>query len=154
LFCLHAGDQAIHADAPHLFEHEDCLPSHYLNVFTPGYDVINNPNDDCRRNEFDNDGIWTRNSTVGGTAFVHGSHKLSATAKLLSEDDADEDEINDGATLRGRLLRLRTLRPALEAGDAVLFDCRARSTAGSQTQAGGEEADAVPERVPVVVPRP
>ena len=127
LLCL-SGDQAIHADTPHLFEHVDCLPCHYLNVFTPGYKVMNDPNNNCYQNEFNHDDIWTGNSTIGGTAFVHGSHKLSVSTQLLSEDDVDMDTNGNGnsdnALLRRQLLQLRTLRPALDAGDVVLFDCR------------------------------
>ncbi|KAL7535354.1 hypothetical protein ACHAXR_006439 [Thalassiosira sp. AJA248-18] len=128
LSCPGAGDQAIHADTPHLFEHVDCLPCHYLNVFTPGYNVINDPNNNCYQNEFV-DGIWTGNSTMGGTALVHGSHKLSVTTQLLSEDDSDMSKngnngTNDDALLRRQLLQLRTLRPALDTGDVLIFDCR------------------------------
>lgn len=127
--CPGSGDQAIHADTPHLFEHVDCLPCHYCNVFTPGYNVVDEPNNECFRNEFDSDGLWTGNSTIGGTAVVHGSHKLSVTTQLLSEDDADvgmnQSDTSDNATLRRQLLQLRTLRPALEPGDALIFDCRA-----------------------------
>jgi len=152
--CPGSGDQAIHADTPHLFEHVDCLPCHYLNVFTPGYNVTNNTNnnddddddnnnagkDECYKHEFDEDGIWTGNSTMGGTAFVHGSHRLSVTKQLLSEDDDDDaatgsmgttgnnndDDDDDTATAirKRRLLQLRTIRPSLDAGDVVFFDCR------------------------------
>ena len=58
---------------------------------------------------------------------MHGSHKLSVTAELLYEDDADITDrsgTSDRAALRRQLLQLRTLRPALEAGDVVFFDCR------------------------------
>jgi len=59
---------------------------------------------------------------------VHGSHKLSVSTQLLSEDDVDMDTNGNGnsdnALLRRQLLQLRTLRPALDAGDVVLFDCR------------------------------
>jgi len=120
LSCPGSADQAIHADTPHLFEHVDCLPCHYLNVFTPGYKVDNSTNNSSFRNEFHN-GIWTGNSTIGGTAFVHGSHRLSVTAQLLSEEDETED---DTALTRKQLLQLRTLRPALDTGDVVFFDCR------------------------------
>ena len=32
---------------------------------------------------------------MGGTAFVHGSHRLSVSARLLSEDDNDHMTGND-----------------------------------------------------------
>eukprot|EP00934_Nitzschia_sp_Nitz4_P006643 Nitzschia sp. Nitz4//scaffold59_size112058//83339//84778//NITZ4_004122-RA/size112058-processed-gene-0.200-mRNA-1//1//CDS//3329555162//6633//frame0 len=60
------GDQAIHADCPHLFEHIPDLPAHYINIFTPG-----TPFDEA----------------VGGTAFVHGSHNLEFTAKHCGTTD-------------------------------------------------------------------
>ena len=59
-----------------------------MNVFTPGYRVVDDPSaNDCFLNEFDDDGIFTGNTTMGGTAFVHGSHRLSVSARLLSDDD-------------------------------------------------------------------
>ena len=124
--CPGSGDQAIHADTPHLFEHEDCLPCHYLNVFTPGYHVVDDQTDDSVDHEFI-DGIWTGNSTMGGTALVYGSHKLSVSAQLLSEEDAGgmkDDNDAAASSTRKKMLWLRTLRPALEAGDVLLFDCR------------------------------
>ena len=140
LSCPGSADQAIHADTPHLFEHVDCLPCHYLNVFTPGYKVSNSTNTSFR-NEFHN-GIWTGNSTIGGTAFVHGSHRLSVTAQLLSEENETE---GDNALTRKQLLQLRTLRPALDTGDVVFFDCRtihyglANASQGDKT---GEDVNA------------
>jgi hypothetical protein len=61
-----AADQAIHADCPHLFEHLECLPAHYINIFAPGV-----PFDD----------------KVGGTAFFHGSHNLRFTAQHCGSSD-------------------------------------------------------------------
>ena len=136
--CPGSADQAIHADTPHLFEHEDCLPCHYLNVFTPGYQVVDDANvADFVTHEFC-DGIWTGNSTMGGTAFVYGSHKLSVSAQLLSEEEDGTTgwkEMKRGSTengaagsasvsMRKKMLWLRTLRPSLEAGDVLMFDCR------------------------------
>jgi hypothetical protein len=133
LSCPGSGDQAIHADTPHLFEHINCLPCHYMNIFTPGYQIINDSVNDCFRNEYDCDGVWTGNSTMGGTAFIHGSHMLRVSAQLLSEDnkehivtDKEEDNSNytDAAMNRKNLLQLRTLRPSLDVGDVLFFDCR------------------------------
>eukprot|EP00980_Cylindrotheca_fusiformis_P000379 scaffold91_cov127-Cylindrotheca_fusiformis.AAC.39 len=61
-----AADQAIHADCPHLFEHIECLPAHYINIFAPGV-------------AFDD--------KVGGTAFFHGSHNLRFTAQHCGPSD-------------------------------------------------------------------
>ena len=143
LSCPGSGDQAVHADTPHLFEHVDCLPCHYLNVFTPGY-MVNDCTTNCYyRNEF-SDGIWTGNSTLGGTAFVQGSHKLSVTAELLSESEDTTGEDNT-ALIRKQLLQLRTLRPALDAGDVLLFDCRTIHYGLANTSQGdttGKDIDA------------
>ncbi|KAL9178813.1 hypothetical protein ACHAXT_003944 [Thalassiosira profunda] len=142
LSCPGSADQAIHADTPHLFEHLDCLPCHYCNVFTPGYEVIDILDNQCYQNEFNLDGIWTGNSTMGGTAFVQGSHKLSVTTQLLAEDDADDE---DKASRRRKLLQLRTIRPALEAGDVLIFDCRTIHYGLANTSPGdpsGKDANA------------
>lgn len=122
--CPGSGDQAIHADTPHLFEHTDCHPCHYCNVFTPGYKITNDPEkkNPSVQNEFV-DGLWTGNSTMGGTALVYDSHRLSVSAMLLAEGDDNGNE-NDDASLRRQLLQLLTLRPALDAGDVVIFDNR------------------------------
>ncbi len=137
LSCPGSGDQAIHADTPHLFEHVNCLPCHYMNVFTPGYRVVDDASaNNCFLNEFDDDGIFTGNTRMGGTAFVHGSHKLRVSTMLLFDDNDDRDDARnvmtsdafavarDDASARRDMLQLRTLRPALDAGDVIFFDCR------------------------------
>ena len=143
--CPGSGDQAIHADTPHLFEHLDCLPCHYCNIFTPGYEVRQKEQNQSNiMHEFDNDGIWTGKSHMGGTALVDGSHKLSVTAKLLAEDD---DTTNgEEAVTRRQLLQLHTIRPALDTGDVIIFDNRTlhyglantckRDTSGENNHAG------------------
>ena len=50
---------------------------------------------------------------VGGTAFVSGSHNLGFTAKYASADDDDNTNVYP-----------YLVRPCLELGDVVLFDCR------------------------------
>jgi len=120
--CPGSGDQAIHADTPHLFEHMDCHPCHYCNVFTPGYKITHKADNQSVQNEFV-DGLWTGSSTMGGTALVYNSHKLSVSAMLLSEGD-DSGSENDNVSLRRQLLQLLTLRPALDVGDVVIFDNR------------------------------
>ncbi len=120
--CPGSGDQAIHADTPHLFEHIDCHPCHYCNVFTPGYKVTNEQTENPPvQNEFV-DGLWTGSSTMGGTSLVYDSHRLSVSAMLLSEGDNGNE--HDDASLHRQLLQLLTLRPALDAGDIVIFDNR------------------------------
>ncbi|KAL7524670.1 hypothetical protein ACHAWF_003378, partial [Thalassiosira exigua] len=132
--CPGAGDQAIHADAPHLFENTDCHPCHYCNVFTPGYQVVDEPGS---RNNFDADGVWTGNTDMGGTAFVHGSHRLSVSARLTSEEGGGFDDEAGDQTAR-RLRQLRTIRPALDVGDVAIFDCRTMHYGLANTSREGE----------------
>ena len=137
--CPGSGDQAIHADTPHLFEHINCLPCHYCNIFTPGFEIISDEeNHGYFKHEFDSDGVWTGNTTMGGTALVNGSHKLNVTAKLLGE----EDSVDSSESMKRRqLLQLQTIRPALDVGDVLIFDNRclhyglANNSAGDKTGA-------------------
>lgn len=100
-----SADQAIHADTPHLFETYDCLPAHYVNAFCLGADIVY---------EKDGFGMSTGASLVGGTAFVHASHKLSFTASLKE---------NWSVNTEPRVLQ-NLVRPSLDVGDVLLFDCR------------------------------
>lgn len=140
--CPGSVDEAIHADTPHLYEHADYLPCHYLNVITPGYHVVEGPASPTgKKKSFENefiDGMWTGNSTMGWNAFVYGSHDLGVSTELLAEDDEGDDkkekgaksrnkrgDVNQhGAAIREKMLWLRTLRPSLEAGDVLIFDGR------------------------------
>lgn len=100
-----SADQALHADTPHLFEHLDCLPAHYINAFCLGADI---------EVERDSDGCATGSTLVGGTVFIHDSHFLSFTA-----------EMEDRQAVSGRNEMWKNLvRPSLQLGDVVLFDCR------------------------------
>ena len=93
-----SADQAIHADTPHLFENApDPLPAHYINVFTPGCPAVDN---------------------VGQTAFVHGSHRLDFVAKYCTGGDNDSLE-QFAPAIWGYLVR-----PRVDVGDVLLFDCR------------------------------
>jgi hypothetical protein len=134
--CPGSGDQAIHADTPHLFEHVDCLPCHYCNIFTPGFAVSGAGRDQSfYRHELDDDGAWTGNTTMGGTALVNESHKLSVTARLMVEDtDMDSAE----SLKRKQLLQLQTIRPALDAGDVLIFDNRTLHYGLANTSSGDE----------------
>lgn len=97
-----AADQAVHADTPHLFEHENCLPAHYINAFTPGC-----YHDDPR---------------VGGTAFVHESHQLSFTAKYFPTRNTLSATAM--TALKEEMYSKFLVRPWLQPGDVLLFDCR------------------------------
>jgi hypothetical protein len=101
------ADQAIHADTPHLFETIDCLPAHYINAFALGRKG---------EGECDTDGCFTGSTSVGGTAFVHGSHHLSFTAGL-----ADDSTLSVAAH---PMVLKNLVRPSLQLGDVLLFDCR------------------------------
>ena len=133
--CPGSGDQAIHADTPHLFETMNCHPCHYLNVFTPGYTI--GDDQDGIENDFDSDGLFAGDSSMGGTALVHGSHKLSVTAELLGEDE-NGVAVGSDKELQRQLLHLRTLRPALSPGDALIFDNRTLHYGMANTSRGDE----------------
>ena len=93
-----AADQALHADTPHLFEHISCMPAHYINAFTPG----------CPSHD-----------RVGQTALIHTSHCLDFTARYCAPDDENENQQQQQEQLWKHLVR-----PRLELGDVLLFDCR------------------------------
>lgn len=142
-----AGDQAIHADTPHIFEIYDCLPCHYANLFILGDDDNgndSNSSDDIKNSKeitakHDWDGNVTGDNLVGGTAFVHGSHRLSITAELTAGDDDESDNPNlhyggnndnilsGSAAIREKSrdeLHMRIIRPSMVLGDALIFDTR------------------------------
>lgn len=88
-------DQTIHADTSHLYVHTPQLPPHYVNQFCVAVDTHVNTSFE-----------------VGQTAFVVGSHTLSMSSKIMTQQGGDIE------------LRSRLIRPHLVAGDALLFDCR------------------------------
>ena len=49
---------------------------------------------------------------MGQTAYVAGSHELAVSARIMAQAGGESE------------LHRRLLRPHLEAGDALLFDCR------------------------------
>ena len=131
-----SGDQAMHADTPHLFEHIDCLPCHYANLFTPGK---------AQEGVMDDDGCFTGGTHAAGTSFVYGSHRLSVTAKMTAEDvsgagkgstvfSAASSESNEKA------MHMRMIRPSLEMGDALIFDTRVLHQGLANTSTPDEDA--------------
>ena len=97
-----SGDQAIHADTPHLFEHvidHSPLPPHYMNVFTLGCAAMEN---------------------VGQTAFIHGSHSLEFVASHVS----GSSDTNDSPDPFLPSLWKHLVRPRMALGDVAIFDCR------------------------------
>jgi hypothetical protein len=68
-----AGDQAIHADTPHLFELYDCLPCHYANLFILGDGGGSNCNSNGgdggeskeENGKYDSDGNYTGDNLIG-----------------------------------------------------------------------------------------
>lgn len=86
-----ALDQIIHADTPHIFTHTH-LPPHYVNLFAPT--------------------LVDSDTRVGQTAFVSGSHCLSASALMMTTEKGEQE------------LMRKLVRPHLTAGDCLLFDCR------------------------------
>jgi len=115
------GDQAIHADTPHLFEHLDLAP-HYIDLFINATDTQTQSNDNGNGNSC-NDSTdheedeyeFNGDSHVGGTAFLAGTHKLEICAMCMPEHE-------NGRSRTEKLKRI--IRPSLELGDALLFDCR------------------------------
>mmetsp|Transcript_19764 Transcript_19764/g.28230 ORF Transcript_19764/g.28230 Transcript_19764/m.28230 type:complete len:614 (-) Transcript_19764:3214-5055(-) len=89
------ADQTIHADTAHVFTHTAHLPPHYLNLFLPA--VAASLEDSLR---------------MGQTAFVLGSHHLQVSAAVMTRRGGQRELIQ------------RLVRPHLQAGDALLFDCR------------------------------
>ena len=98
-------DQKIHADIPHLFNVID-IPPHLLHAFMPACVKV-------RRGEETRKNSSIERFKVGQTAFVIGSHKLSTCARMMNEDKSGVMEAAD-----------HLIRPHLEPGDAILFDCR------------------------------
>jgi len=87
-----AADQALHADTPHLFEDQACLPPHYINLFTPGWE------------DSDDD------EHMGQTAILHGTHRLDVTTRVWED--------------KATLWKDHLVRPKLQVGDVLMFDCR------------------------------
>ncbi len=123
-----AGDQAIHADTPHLFELYDSLPCHYANLFILGDDGTEFSTSDSLH--VDEDGNFRGDNKVGGTAFIHGSHKLTVTARLTGEDEGEATDYHSTSTVLSKRekardeMHMRIIRPSLVMGDALIFDTR------------------------------
>ena len=96
------ADQTIHADTAHLFSFTEHLPPHYLNLFLPAATTQEGDESDSARK-------------MGQTAFVVGTHRLELSAKVMAN--------KDGLSGLQELLQ-RLVRPHLQVGDALLFDCR------------------------------
>lgn len=92
-------DQTIHADTAHLFDVQ--LPPHYINLFLP---VSSSLDFHTRQGELEG-------YSIGQTAFVIGSHELKVSAEIMAKQNESE-------------LLTRLIRPQLQPGDALLFDCR------------------------------
>jgi Phytanoyl-CoA dioxygenase (PhyH) len=89
------ADQTIHADTSHLYVHTQ-LPAHYINLFLPAVAADS----------------ASAAIEVGQTAFVLDSHQLRISAHIMNEEGGQEE------------LEKRLVRPHLQAGDCLLFDCR------------------------------
>ena len=88
------GDQAIHADTSHLFDVIECHPPHYINLFLPITPLSASSNG---------------SNPMGGTAFISKSHVLSTCKYYLEQK---------------KQMHKNVIRPSLDIGDAILFDCR------------------------------
>ncbi|KAL7572755.1 hypothetical protein ACA910_009019 [Epithemia clementina (nom. ined.)] len=113
-----SADQAVHADTPHLWEHVDDQPAHYINAFTPAI---------------------SPHPLVGQTALVHASHRLlfcaqhanssssSSSSSSVSTPnimDAQEDHDQPPPSTSADGWKSFVVRPYLNLGDVLLFDCR------------------------------
>jgi len=111
------ADQTIHADTPHTHVHVH-LPGHYFNLFLPA--VLQEEEDHDFR--------------VGQTAFVLGSHTLSVSALVMTQEGGQQ------------ALNERLVRPHLRPGDGLIFDCRVLHFGlANQTGAAAEAAAAAAE---------
>ena len=101
----HAAEQALHADTPHLFEHvaDPPLPPHYINVFTPGCHAV---------------------PYVGPTAFIHGSHRLDVVARYVRNEGNGNSMLSSPLQQFDSSIWRQLVRPVLNVGDVLLFDCR------------------------------
>ena len=98
---------------------------------------------------------------MGGTAFVHGSHRLSISARLLSEDDndcmmGDDDDGTDTAMMR------RKISARLWMWGTYYSSIAVQSTMPGEHEHGGQDRErdkcrtqthVIPQRDPVLVSR-
>lgn len=96
------ADQTIHADTSHTYVHVE-LPGHYYNLFSPAVDAAVTGDDGGEEED---------RYYIGQTAFVCGSHLLKIAADVMVREGGQ-------AVLENHLIR-----PQLQPGDALLFDCR------------------------------
>ena len=125
------------------------LPPHYINMFAP-----TPPSRSLTELERDSGSSLE----VGQTAFIVRSHRVTVCAELMRDQTDRPDglphplEVTEAAqAMRSRLL----VRPHLDAGDVILFDCRVlhfglanRGRAPSPGHAGG--TDSAAQRRPVL----
>ena len=111
-------DQTIHADTSHLYTHIQ-LPGHYFNLFIPAIQPLNSGGEEV----LNSGGEGVLNSggervlknggfDIGQTSFVCGSHHIQVSYDIMV-----------GASGNVHLLN-RLIRPHLQTGDALIFDCR------------------------------
>ena len=103
-------DQTIHADTSHLYTHTQ-LPGHYFNLFIPAIQPLNSGGEGVLKSggegELKNGGF-----DIGQTAFVVGSHHIQVSYDIMVGMSGNVHLLN------------RLIRPHLQTGDALIFDCR------------------------------
>ena len=129
-------DQTIHADTSHIYTHIQ-LPGHYFNLFIPAIQSLNSGGEVLLKSGGEgamlnsggegallnsggegvlkNGGEGVLNNggfDIGQTAFVCGSHHIQVSYDIMV-----------GASGNVHLLD-RLIRPHLQSGDALIFDCR------------------------------
>jgi hypothetical protein len=118
------ADQTLHADTPHTQVHVH-LPGHYFNVFLPAVP------DEAQGGPQGGAQGGLPDFRVGQTAFVLGSHRLSVSALVMTQEGGQQ------------ALSQRLVRPHLRPGDGLIFDCRvlhfglANQTGGAAGAAAG-----------------
>jgi len=83
----------------HIFSSTGCLPPHCIQLFLPA----------AQNSLVLQDG----STSLGGMAFVAGSHAPSTFKRIMMPNDKAKQELHK-----------RIIRPTLVAGDSILFDCR------------------------------
>lgn len=110
------ADQTIHADTSQLVNLNVSLPPHYVNLFIASSDARSEGRGrtkvlPVREGDSESDDVL-RGFSIGHTAFVAGSQDAALTEKIMTQEGGQEE------------LESRLVRPQLDVGDALLFDCR------------------------------
>merc|ERR1712176_246473 len=93
------NNDQMYTKVSHIFSSTGCLPPHCIQLFIPA----------AQNSLVLQDG----STSLGGMAFVAGSHAPSTFKRIMMPNDKAKQELHK-----------RIIRPTLVAGDCILFDCR------------------------------